>query len=322
MKAIANTAPGRLELLDLPMPVPGPGQVRIQTGACGICATDLLMIAGWERTGFPAIPGHEWAGTVAAVGPGVDPALLTRRCVADNILPGGEVGFEYPGGYAEYFLTDAAGLRLLPDGFPLAVAALAEPLGVCLRAIRRLRPQNLGRALVLGDGPIGLLLLLLLRRAGASEVMLVGGRSGRLALARDLGASLAIDHRALGEQPAQAILAQASGPFPIVVEASGSPDGMRAAMGVAQNSGRILVLGDYGQARADFRWVDLLHQEFELIGSNTGSGAWDEAVELLVSGELPIHRLISHRFAAGQYAQAFELVRSGQEDIVKVVMEW
>ncbi len=72
MKAIVNTGPGRLEMRDLPTPSPAAGQVRIRTGAVGICATDLEMIGGWDRTGFPAIPGHEWSGTVDALGPGVD----------------------------------------------------------------------------------------------------------------------------------------------------------------------------------------------------------------------------------------------------------
>ena len=88
MKAIVNTAPGRVEWQDCPMPEPGPGQVRIRTAACGVCATDLAMIAGWQRTGFPAIPGHEWSGMVDAVGPGVDCALLGKPCVAENVLVG------------------------------------------------------------------------------------------------------------------------------------------------------------------------------------------------------------------------------------------
>src|SRR5512133_2714339 len=96
MKAIVNTAPGRLELCQWPAPQPQAGQVRIRTAACGICATDLQMIAGWKRTGFPSIPGHEWSGVVDAAGPDVDPAILGRACVADNVLSdGGEVGFEH-----------------------------------------------------------------------------------------------------------------------------------------------------------------------------------------------------------------------------------
>ena len=163
MKAIVNTGPGQLLLRDWPLPEPRPGQVRVRTGACGVCATDLKMIAGWERTGFPAIPGHEWAGTVDAVGAGADPGLDGCRCVAENVLSdGGEVGFEHPGGYGEYLLTEAANVHVLPDDFPLPEATLIEPLAVAVRALRRLRLENRSSALVFGDGPIGLLILLLL----------------------------------------------------------------------------------------------------------------------------------------------------------------
>ena len=120
MKAIVNTGPGRLEWLDRPTPPPGNGQVRIRVCACAVCATDLAMIAGWERTGFPAVPGHEWSGVVDAVGPGADGALAGRACVAENVqADGGEVGFEHPGGYGQYLLTDAANVHPLPGDFPL-----------------------------------------------------------------------------------------------------------------------------------------------------------------------------------------------------------
>ena len=93
MKAIVNTAPGRLEWREFPLPKPRAGEVRIRTGACGVCATDLAMIAGWERTGFPSIPGHEWSGTVDAAGRGVSKSLVGRRCVGENVLSrGGEPG--------------------------------------------------------------------------------------------------------------------------------------------------------------------------------------------------------------------------------------
>jgi len=143
MKAIVNTAADCLEMLDYPLPGPGPGEVRIKTFSCGICATDLAMIAGWDRTGFPAIPGHEWSGTVDALGEGVDGSLRGRRCVAENVLSdGGEVGFEHPGGYGEYFLTEASKVRVLPDDFPLVSAVLIEPLAVSVRGMRRLREAS------------------------------------------------------------------------------------------------------------------------------------------------------------------------------------
>ncbi|MAE30524.1 MAG: dehydrogenase, partial [Verrucomicrobiales bacterium] len=82
-------------MLEMPVPAAGPGEALIRTGACAICATDLKMFAGWERTSFPAVAGHEWSGTVDAVGEGVDGPLVGRRCVGENVLSdGGEVGFE------------------------------------------------------------------------------------------------------------------------------------------------------------------------------------------------------------------------------------
>lgn len=162
MRAIVNTGPNRLEMVELPLPQPGSGRVRIRTGACAVCATDLAMIAGWNRTPFGSIPGHEWSGTVDAVGGDVDRSLIGHKCVAENVLSsGGEVGFEHPGGYAEYFVTDAANVRLLPDDFDLVAAALTEPLAVCVRGARRLG-EPAEPVLVLGDGPIGLLTVALL----------------------------------------------------------------------------------------------------------------------------------------------------------------
>lgn len=323
MRAIVNTGPGRLEMMDLPLPEPCAGQARIRTRAVGICATDLLMIAGWQRTSFPAIPGHEWSGVVDAVGPGVDSGLVGQACVGDNILSdGGEVGFEHPGGYAEAFLTEAAGLRVLPPEIPGWMAALAEPLCVSLRAAGRLRIGNERRALLLGDGPVGLMLLLLFRRGGVGEVTMVGGRRGRLALARELGAALAVDYRAVGADLTAALRAQVGDDFVVVAEASGSAEAVRAAVALAGHGGRVLVLGDYGLARADFFWNDLLHREIELIGSNTGSGGWDEAVRLLSGGELPLDRLVSHRFPAERFAEAMQLVSGQGEEVVKVVLEW
>ena len=323
MRAIVNTAPNRLEMLEVPMPQPGSGEVRIRTGACGICATDLQMVAGWERTGFPAIPGHEWAGTVEAVGEGVDASLIGRKCVAKNVLSdGGEVGFEHPGGYAEYFLTEAANVHALPRGFPLALATLIEPLAVCARGMRRLRSDASELVLVFGDGPIGLLMLLLLVRGGAKHVVVVGGRDGRLRVATEFGARRILNYHALAGDLAVAVRRETEEGFPTVVEATGSAEAMNAALELVARCGRILILGDYGPARADFPWNRLLHREMELIGSNASAGAWPEAVRLAVGGDLPLDRLVTHRLPSEQFREGIELVRSRHSGVIKVVLEW
>ena len=323
MKAIVNTAPNRLEFQELPLPLPGPGQVRIRTGACGICATDMLMIAGWDRTPFPAIPGHEWAGTVDAIGEGVATALAGRRCVAENVLAsGGEVGFEYPGGYSEYFITEAAKIYPLPDDFPLATASLIEPLAVSVRGLKKLRLDDKSRALVIGDGPIGLLMVMLLHRADVDEIIVVGGRAPRLAIAQESGASYVLNYHQIEGDLANGILKTAGKVFPLVVEASGSAAAMQASLGLTTIGGQILVLGDYSDAHADFAWNHLLHRELEIIGSNASAGAWPDAVRLAVAGKLPLERLITHCLPVERFVEGVELTRSRRGDVVKVVLEW
>lgn len=322
VKAIVNTAPGTLEWLDRPTPQPKSGQVLVRTAACSICVTDLAMIAGWERTGFPAIPGHEWSGVVERVGPGVDTALLDRPCVAENVLSdGGEVGFEHAGGYGQFLVTEAQNLQPLPPGFAMDRAALIEPLAVCVRAVRRLRAEDMRSALVLGDGPIGLLMVALLRRAGAEELTLVGGRPHRLATGRELGAAATINYHDAGQDLAEATARSPGAPFAHIIESTGSASALTVALQVAARGARVLVLGDYGDGRADFFWNDLLHRELRLIGSCASAGAWEEAVELALGEEIPLDRLISHRLPARSYAEAFELVRNGR-DAIKVVLDW
>jgi threonine dehydrogenase-like Zn-dependent dehydrogenase len=197
MYAAVNTGPNQVEWRQLAKPRPGPGQVLIRTVACGICATDLEMIAGWERTGFPSIPGHEWSGVVEALGPGIEAGLLGCRCVAQNVWSdGGEVGFEHPGGYGQFFVTQASHVRVLPPSLPMHLAVLIEPLAVCIRGLTRARLKPQDHVLIVGDGTIGLLNLLLLKHDLGRRVAVVGGREHRLAAARALGADLALPHHA------------------------------------------------------------------------------------------------------------------------------
>lgn len=322
MNAIVNTGPNRMEWLEWPTPSPGPGQVRIRVGACGVCATDIEMIAGWDRTGFPSIPGHEWAGTVDTVGPGVDTTLAGRRCVAENVLSDGyEIGFEHPGGYGQYLITEAANVQPLPGDFPLSHAALIEPLAVCVRGMNRLRADLKGPALVLGDGSTGLLMTFLLARHGVGDITVVGGRTRRLELAAEFGATRVLNYRAVSGDLGVAIR-DAGGEFGLVVEATSSTAAIEAALAVVARQGRVLVIGDHGKTCASFPWINLVHKEMELIGTNASAEAWPEAVRLAAGGQAPLGRLVTHRFPARRFEEAISLVRSRREDVIKTVLEW
>jgi 2-desacetyl-2-hydroxyethyl bacteriochlorophyllide A dehydrogenase len=302
---------------EIPLPTLKAGQVRIRTVSCGICATDLEMIAGWDRTGFPAIPGHEWAGIVDAVGEKVDGTFVGKKCVAENVLAdGGEVGFEHPGGYAEYLVTESENLQILPDDFPLTTAALIEPLAVGVRGMNRLGAFAVDRpVLIFGDGPIGLLMVMLMVRRGVQEITLVGGRGYRLELAKKLGARKIINyHEDTSDLPQKY--------FSTIVEASGSGAAMKMAFDLVSSGSKILVLGDYKKSCADFSWNTLLHKEIEIIGSNASAGAWAEAARLAVERKLPIEKLVTQRIPVSRFAEGVELMRSRRGDVIKVVMEW
>jgi len=162
---------------------------------------------------------------------------------------------------------------------------------------------------------------LLLRWVNVECVAVVGGRAARLALAEEFGATAALNYHDVGGSLEQSIAALPGAPFANVIEASGSPAGMRAALDVAARAGKILMIGDYATARADFPWNNILHGELELIGSNASAGVWPEAVRLATTGAVPLDRLVSRRLPASSYAEGLELVRNSR-DLVKVVLEW
>ena len=109
--------------------------------------------------------------------------------------------------------------------------------------------------------------------------------------------------------------------LPNVVEASGSPSAMKTIMTIAPSAAKVLILGDYGDARADFQWNHLLWREYHLIGSNASAGAWPEAVRLATTHKINLERLISHRLQSSDFEKAIMLARTDRS-AVKVVMEW
>ena len=323
MKAIGNTAPGKLEMLERPMPEPRKGQVRIRTAACAICATDLEMIAGCERSRFPQVLGHEWSGVVESAGAGVDGKMVGSPCVAENVLAdGGEVGFEHPGGYGQFLVTEARNVQVLPKRFALAAAALIEPLAVCVRGLRRLRLEDRRSALVFGDGPIGLMMAMLLKRDGVGDITLVGGRAERLQVARDAGASRTFNYHEMGDALATALQKKGAADFPNIIEATGSAKALTASFELAAVRGHILLIGDYGRTKLDVPFQRVLHRELEFMASNASAEAWPEAVRQATSGKVPLERLITRIVPAQDFASAFALVRDRKASAIKVVLQW
>jgi len=335
MQAVVVVEPRKVELREVPCPEPGPGEVLGETAAAGICATDLEMIAGWDRTGYPSIPGHEWSGRVAEVGTGVEPTWIGRPVVADNVITcgscqacrrgqwndcpqGKEIGFELPGAYGRFLVTRADHLIELPDTIALEHAPLIEPLAVAVHGMTKLAVRPGDRCVILGDGPIGLLCLQLACAAGGRDIIVVGGHEERLRLAATLGARHCVNYHEVGDRLARRIR-DLHGGSNRVVEASGNIHAVEQAIECLGQQGCLLVLGDYRQHRAAVPMLTVLHKNLTIVGANASPGTWHRAVDLAASGLVRLAPLITHRFKRTQFHEALELVRRKQDGVIKAV---
>lgn len=331
-----------LVLDEVPTPVPGPGEVVVRIRACGFCATDYKAIRGIRRNvRFPFIPGHEPAGVVAAVGPGVrrvregDEVIcqpsgfcgVCPHCRAGNthycrdaFTTGGDGPDDVrPGAFAEYMKTSAACLFPKPAGVPWAAAALAEPLSGAWKGVIQYSQLSLGEdVVIIGVGGIGLLCLMVARAAGAGRLIAIdpSGTARRNALA--LGATHAIDPRA-GDARRQVYEILPDGPD-LVVEAAGPVEAVRLMVSLRRRGTRWNVFGI------------TTHESFELDGGlthflegrmdasfGTTPLAMQKAIRLMETGLVDPARIISHRVPLRQIHRAVEIM--GQPDRNKVLIE-
>ena len=218
MRAVVIKAPNEVEVLTVDDPTPGPRDVVVDVAACGICGTDLHILEGEFAPTLPIIPGHEFAGTVEAVGTdvtelavgarvAVDPSLYCHECHycrlgKDNLCERwNAIGVSVPGAAADYAVAPVANCVVLPEHVRLEDAALIEPLSCAVRGYDVLK-SNLGaHVLIYGSGTMGLMMLELAKRTGAASVDMVDINEERLVTARTLGCSHAATSADQLEQP-------------------------------------------------------------------------------------------------------------------------
>ncbi len=303
-----------LHVRQVAAPEPGPGEVVVRVEACGVCGTDHHILHGEYPASLPVTLGHEFAGTVAATGPGARLAVGTRVAIDPNIACGvcrecrrGDIclcprrvalGVDRDGGLAEYALVPETQAYQLPPAMPIEWGALCEPLACCLRGLDLATIQPGASVVVLGGGVIGQLMVQLARLAGATTVVLVTRQEGRRRLAEECGATATLDPRA-GDIVAL-IAGEAGGLAPggadVVLECAGTIETFEQSIALARRGGTVLVFGVAPQmATARVSPFDVFARELRILGSYLNPHTHGRAVELAASGQLALDPLITHR---------------------------
>ncbi|MGF6883246.1 2-desacetyl-2-hydroxyethyl bacteriochlorophyllide A dehydrogenase [Nocardia sp. GAS34] len=348
MRSAVIFGPSELRVIEKPVPEPGPGEVLLRVEAASLCGTDLKIRAG---SFFPAqpepgtfTPGHEYAGTVVAVGPTVAEFVPGDRVVVEahrgcmrceNCVRGRytsclnygradlghrAMGMSVDGGFAEYVVNHVSTLYRLPDAVSFEEAVMITTAGTSMYAIDTMGGLVAGDTVaVIGPGPVGLTAVQLLKAMGAARVILTGTRASRLRLGGELGADVVVDARET--DPVAAVL-EATGGLGVdaVLECSGANETVDQAIRMCKPAGRIVLVGYFhGPVTADLnRAVKTGLTLFTIRGE--GNRAVGRAVTMAERGLLRTAPLITHRFPLDDIAEAFDAVEQRRDDAVKVVL--
>jgi D-arabinitol dehydrogenase (NADP+) len=328
MKAVVYDAPRHFQVLDIPVPEPGPGEVRIGIELAGVCGTDKHIHDGDFFARFPLTPGHEPVGVVDAVGEGVIDIRPGQRVTANGIGSCGlcdycrrgeplrcrnltALGVTGPGAFAEQMLVPASGAYVVDDLAP-QVAVFSEPAACAMHGMAMLAMRPGSSALLFGAGPTGLILAQLMAHGGATHVTIAAPSEFKLELARSFG----IDETIVvsREDPVAAAAAIRSlhpDGFDVVVDATGSANVSEQCIGLTRDGGTVLVYGVTAPSdRISVSPYEIYRREITVKGSFAQSHSFAPAISALRTGRVRTEGIINRRFALTEWGQALEALRS------------
>ena len=353
MQAAVYRAADEVVCETVPVPEIGPGEVLVRIDTCGVCGTDLKKIHTNSHPG-PRIFGHEMAGTIAEVGSGVVGFAVGDRVMAFHHIPcgtcfycrkqtfaqcetykkvGTTAGFiPAGGGFAQYIRVKdwivghdgaQAGLVKIPDDIPFEQAAFIEPVNTCFKAVRLLALEPDDTVLVIGQGPIGIILAALARRTGAA-VLTSDLYPERHAIAAGFGLRQPIDART--DVVAAAQSATEGRGADVALVAVGADALIQQAMDAIRPGGRVMLFASTQHGTAAFDPAAVCMDEKTLMGSYSASVAiQQEGVDLVFDGfrdgSLDLTKLISHRFSLEDCAAAIYLASHPQPGSMKIVIK-
>jgi L-idonate 5-dehydrogenase len=338
MKAIVIHAPHDIRVDDWPNQAPGPGEVTVRIAAGGICGSDLHYYHhggfGTVRIQHPMVLGHEIAGTVTEIGPGVTRVAAGDRVAVNPSVPCNQCRYclkgkpnqcldmrfygsamrtpHVHGGFREQLTCREDQVHFLPPETDMTEAAFAEPLSVCLHAARQAGPLMGKRVLVSGCGPIGALCVLVARHGGARDVVVTDLLHEPLAVARYLGADRTIN---VATQPeALAEYGRDKGTFDVVLEASGAGPAIAAAANAAR-PGAVMVQVGLGGAETSLPLNTFVAKELTLRGTFRFHEEFAWAVDFIVRRRIDVRPLLSAVLPISEARRAFDLASDRKQSM-------
>lgn len=346
MNAAVYTGNGRLEVRQIPVPEIGTGELLVKVHACGICHTDLKKVEH-DLLPPPRVYGHETAGEVVKVGEGVEKFKVGDRVVAFHHIPcrkcfycdrklyaqcagykkvGITAGYEPAGGgFAQYIrIMDwivRDGVELIPDGVSYEVASFVEPVNTCHKAVVEMDPKPGDTVLIQGQGPIGLIFTMLVKRTGA-RIIATDTMQERLALARRFGASDAVDPRTTDVAALVKPMTDGRGVDQVFVAAS-APGIVEEALRASRPGAKVLLFAQTSDTeRIELSGAGICKDERSLIGVYSASvDLQAESARLVLSGELPVGDLVSHALSLDKINEGIQMALHPDGKSLKIMVQ-
>jgi L-iditol 2-dehydrogenase len=341
MRALLLSKYNHLEIVEMPTPSAGPDEVLVRVEACGICGSDVHGMDGSTGRRIPPIVmGHEAAGTVAAIGPGLDDIAVGDRVTFDSTISCGQcdyclrgdinlcdnrevVGvscgdYRRHGAFAEYVSVPRRIVYPLPAELPFAEAATLEAISVAAHAVRVSGAAGGETALVVGAGMIGLLTLQAARAAGCSPVYVADIDTSRLALAAKLGADHVLPFT--GKHLAARVAEHTEGRgADHVFEAVGNSEAVSSAIDSVRKGGAVTLIGNVAP-EVTLPLQKVVSRQIRLQGSCASSGEYPQAIKLVASGKVKVKPLITAVASLDEGPQWFERLHAREPNLMKVVL--
>lgn len=338
MKAIEVTKPNVLAVVDRDIPEIKDNEVLIRVRAAGLCGSDVHLYHGANAFAtYPRVPGHEFVGEIEKIGSATENVKVGDHVVIDPVVSCGDCypcridrhnvcrslqvyGVHRDGGFQQYVTADYKQVYQLPKEMPWEIAATVEPYSIAAQVIHRGRLTSEDCVLICGAGPIGLIILQVVKMMGA-KAAIVDIVPSRLEKAKEIGADLVINSKEQDMIKEMKVFTNQDGAS-LIFEATGNIKVLESCIhDIASAAGRIVVLG-FSKELVKIPQVDIMSRELEIIGTRLNNHRFAEVLTWFSQGRVNPEKVISHKYSFEDAQKAFDITHEHPEDVLKIILEF